>query len=169
MVRTGEFPARELAAELGEIGFLGMQLQGEHRGRNPVAYGLVELELEAGDRSPLVRLVQSALAMYAMDAFGSDEQKPSGSPGWRRAKRWMLGLSEPDTGSDPRSMRTGAPSGTEMSGCSGTKMWIINGSVSDVAIVWANTDDGTRGFAVPSDLQDSARPTSTRRCRSARP
>jgi glutaryl-CoA dehydrogenase len=155
----GEFPARELAKELGELGFLGMQLP-EIGGLGAVAYGLVELELEAGD-SGLRSFVSvtSALAMYAIHAFGSDEHK----------EEWLarlqsgdaigcFGLTEPDSGSDPSSMRTFAKRDGDDWVLSGTKMWITNGSVSDVAIVWANTDEGIRGFVVPCDAPGFSAP-----------
>ncbi len=148
----GVFPARELAIELGKLGFLGMQLP-EIGGLGAVAYGLVELELEAGD-SGLRSFVSvtSALAMYAIHAFGSEEQKAEWLPRLQSGEAiGCFGLSEPDSGSDPGSMRTSARRDGEDWVLSGTKMWITNGSCSDVAIVWANTDDGIRGFVVPCD------------------
>jgi glutaryl-CoA dehydrogenase len=150
-----EFPARELAKELGQLGFLGMQLPDESGEATvgPVGYGLAELELEAGD-SGLRSFVSvtSALAMYAIHSFGSDEQKAEWLPRMRTGDAiGCFGLSEPDSGSDPGSMRTFAKRDGDDWRLSGTKMWITNGSVSDVAIVWANTDDGIRGFAVPTD------------------
>jgi glutaryl-CoA dehydrogenase len=148
----GEFPARELATELGALGFLGMQLP-EIGGLGAVAYGLVELELEAGD-SGLRSFVSvtSALAMFAIHAFGSDEQKAEWLPRLQSGDAiGCFGLSEPDSGSDPGSMRTFAKRDGDDWILSGTKMWITNGSVSDVAIVWAHTDDGIHGFAVPCD------------------
>jgi glutaryl-CoA dehydrogenase len=155
----GEFPARELATELGKLGFLGMQLQ-EIGGLGAVAYGLVELELEAGD-SGLRSFVSvtSALAMYAIHTFGSDEQKAEWLPRLQSGEAiGCFGLSEPDSGSDPGSMRTFAKRDGDDWIVSGTKMWITNGSVSDVAIVWANTDDGIRGFAVPCDAPGFSAP-----------
>ncbi len=158
---AGDFPARELAKELGEMGFLGMQLHGEGMlGLNAVGYGLVELELEAGDSGLRSFVsVQSALAMFAILTYGSDEQRAE----------WLgrmtsgdaigcFGLSEPDSGSDPGSMRTFARRDGDDWVLSGTKMWITNGSVSDVAIVWANTDDGVRGFVVPCDAPGFSAP-----------
>ena len=155
----GEFPARELATELGKLGFLGMQLP-EIGGLGAVAYGLVELELEAGD-SGLRSFVSvtSALAMYAIHAFGSDEQKAEWLPKLQSGEAiGCFGLSEPDSGSDPGSMRTFAKRDGDDWILSGTKMWITNGGVSDVAIVWANTDDGIRGFAVPCDTPGFSAP-----------
>jgi glutaryl-CoA dehydrogenase len=155
----GEFPARELAAELGKLGFLGMQLP-EIGGLGAVAYGLVELELEAGD-SGLRSFVSvtSALAMFAINEFGSDEQKAEWLPKLRSGEAiGCFGLSEPDSGSDPGSMRTFAKRDGDDWVLNGTKMWITNGSCSDVAIVWANTDDGILGFVVPTDLPGFSAP-----------
>ncbi len=158
----GEFPARELAKELGgQLGFFGMQLDdGDGAAVGPVAYGLVELELEAGDSGLRSFVsVQSALAMYAIHRFGSDEQRAEWLPRMRSGEAiGCFGLSEPDSGSDPGSMRTAAKRDGDDWIISGTKMWITNGSVSDVAIVWANTDDGIRGFAVPCDLPGFSAP-----------
>jgi glutaryl-CoA dehydrogenase len=155
----GEFPARELAKELGKLGFLGMQLP-DIGGLGAVAYGLVELELEAGD-SGLRSFVSvtSALAMFAIHAFGSDEQKAEWLPRLHAGEAiGCFGLSEPDSGSDPGSMRTFAKRDGDDWVLNGTKMWITNGSCSDVAIVWANTDDGIRGFVVPSDAPGFSAP-----------
>jgi glutaryl-CoA dehydrogenase len=155
----GEFPARELAKEIGALGFLGMQLP-EVGGLGAVAYGLVELELEAGD-SGLRSFVSvtSALAMYGIHAFGSDEQKAEWIPRLQSGEAiGCFGLSEPDSGSDPGSMRTFARRDGDDWILSGTKMWITNGSVSDVAVVWANTDDGIRGFVVPCDVPGFSAP-----------
>jgi glutaryl-CoA dehydrogenase len=155
----GEFPARELAKELGQLGFLGMQLP-DIGGLGAVAYGLVELELEAGD-SGLRSFVSvtSALAMFAIHTFGSDEQKAEWLPRLQSGEAiGCFGLSEPDSGSDPGSMRTSAKRDGDDWILSGNKMWITNGSVSDVAIVWANTDDGIRGFVVPCDAPGFSAP-----------
>lgn len=151
---AGELPARELAAELGELGLLGMHLEGYGcAGTSAVAYGLACLELEAGDSGirSLVS-VQGSLAMYALHAFGSEEQKQQWLPGMA-AGRFVgcFGLTEPDHGSDPAGMRTRATRDGADWILNGAKMWITNGSVADVAIVWARTDDGIRGFAVPTD------------------
>jgi glutaryl-CoA dehydrogenase len=155
----GEFPARELAKEIGQLGFLGMQLP-DIGGLGAVAYGLVELELEAGD-SGLRSFVSvtSALAMFAIHAFGSDEHKAEWLPRLQSGEAiGCFGLSEPDSGSDPGSMRTFAKRDGDDWILSGTKMWITNGSVSDVAIVWAETDDGIRGFVVPCDAPGFSAP-----------
>jgi glutaryl-CoA dehydrogenase len=155
----GEFPARELAKELGELGFFGMQLPGIGD-LGAVAYGLVELELEAGDSGLRSFVsVQSALAMYAIHAFGSDEQKAYWLPRMASGDAiGCFGLSEPDSGSDPSSMRTNARRDGEDWILNGTKMWITNGGVSDVAVIWANTDDGIRGFLVPGDAAGFSAP-----------
>jgi glutaryl-CoA dehydrogenase len=155
----GEFPARELAKELGELGFFGMQLPGIGD-LGSVAYGLVELELEAGDSGLRSFVsVQSALAMHAIHAFGSDEQKAAWLPRMATGDAiGCFGLSEPDSGSDPGSMRTHARREGSDWVISGTKMWITNGSCSDVAVVWAITDDGIRGFLVPTDAPGFSAP-----------
>ncbi|MEU2782081.1 acyl-CoA dehydrogenase family protein [Streptomyces sp. NPDC007110] len=152
---NGELPQiRELARELGEIGALGMSLTGYGcASASAVQYGLACLELEAADSGirSLVS-VQGSLAMYAIHRFGSEEQKQTWLP--RMASGEVIGcfgLTEPDHGSDPASMRTYAKKdGTDWV-LSGRKMWITNGSVSGVAVVWAQTDDGIRGFVVPAD------------------
>ncbi|MFC7993715.1 acyl-CoA dehydrogenase family protein [Streptomyces pilosus] len=151
----GELPGiRELARELGGIGALGMSLDGYGcAGASAVQYGLACLELEAADSGirSLVS-VQGSLAMYAIHRFGSEEQKQQWLP--RMASGEVIGcfgLTEPDIGSDPGSMRTHARrDGTDWV-LNGRKMWITNGSVAGVAVVWARTDEGIRGFAVPTD------------------
>ncbi|GAA2576222.1 acyl-CoA dehydrogenase family protein [Dactylosporangium fulvum] len=142
----------ELAPELGKLGLLGMHLTGYGcAGTNAVSYGLACLELEAGD-SGLRSLVsvQGSLSMYSIWKYGSEEQKQEWLP--RLAAGQALGcfgLTEPDFGSNPAGMRTRAErSGTDWV-LTGNKMWITNGSVADVATVWARTDDGIRGFLVP--------------------
>ena len=132
----GEFPARDLAKELGELGFFLMQLDTEWTlGLNTVAYGLVELELEAGDSGLRSFVsVQSALAGYAIYRWGSDEQKAEWLPKMASGEAIAcFGLSEPDSGSDPGSMRTTAKKDGDDWILNGTKMWITNGSVSDIA------------------------------------
>jgi glutaryl-CoA dehydrogenase len=150
----GELPARELAVELGSLGLLGMHLQGYGcAGTSAVAYGLACLELEAGDSGirSLVS-VQGSLAMFALHAFGSEEQKQQWLPEMAAGRKiGCFGLTEPDFGSDPAGMRTRAVRSGDDWVLNGTKTWITNGSVADVAIVWARTDDGIRGFAVPTD------------------
>jgi glutaryl-CoA dehydrogenase len=151
---NGELPVRELAVELGELGLLGMHLSGYGcAGTSAVAYGLACLELEAGDSGirSLVS-VQGSLAMFALHAFGSEEMKSQWLAEMATGRKiGCFGLTEPDFGSDPAGMRTRAVrSGTDWI-INGTKMWITNGSVADLAVVWARTDEGIRGFAVPTD------------------
>ncbi|WP_149823344.1 acyl-CoA dehydrogenase family protein [Streptomyces tailanensis] len=159
---TGELPGiRELARELGDIGALGMSLSGYGcAGASAVQYGLACLELEAADSGirSLVS-VQGSLAMYAIHRFGSEAQKQQWLP--RMAAGEVIGcfgLTEPDHGSDPASMRTYAKRDGGDWVLGGRKMWITNGSVAGVAVVWARTDDGIRGFVVPTDSPGFAAP-----------
>jgi glutaryl-CoA dehydrogenase len=142
----------ELARELGTIGVLGMHLEGYGcAGTSATAYGLACLELEAGDSGirSLVS-VQGSLAMYAIHRWGSEEQKLQWLPGMAAGEAiGCFGLTEPDSGSDPASMRTRARRDGADWILHGQKMWITNGSVADVAVVWARTDEGVRGFLVP--------------------
>jgi len=144
---------RETARGLGSLGLLGMHLEGYGcAGASAVAYGLACLELEAGD-SGLRSLVsvQGSLSMFAIWRYGSEEQKQEWLPRMAAGEAiGCFGLTEPDAGSDPGSMRTRARRDGDDWILSGTKMWITNGSVADVAVVWARTDDGVRGFLVPS-------------------
>ena len=152
---SGRVPARDLARELGALGLLGMHLQGYGcTGTNAVSYGLACLELEAADSGirSLVS-VQGSLAMYAIWRFGTEEHKQQWLPAMARGQAiGCFGLTEPDAGSDPAGMRTKARRDGDDWLLDGTKMWITNGSVADVAVVWARTDDGVRGFLVPTDL-----------------
>jgi len=142
----------ELAKELGDLGVLGMHLEGYGcAGASATAYGLACLELEAGDSGirSLVS-VQGSLAMYAIHRWGSEAQKQEWLPKMAAGEAiGCFGLTEPDAGSDPGSMRTFARRDGEDWILHGQKMWITNGSVADVAVVWANTDEGVRGFLVP--------------------
>ena len=151
---TGEIPARQLARELGELGVLGMHLEGYGcQGTSAVAYGLACLELEAGDSGirSLVS-VQGSLAMYAIHAFGSEEQKLQWLPGMAAGELiGCFGLTEPDYGSNPGGMITNAKRDGDDWILNGAKMWITNGNVADVAVVWARTEEGIRGFIVPTD------------------
>ncbi len=150
---SGEIPARELAKELGEIGLLGMHLEGYGcAGMSAVAYGLACLELEAGDSGirSLVS-VQGSLAMYAIHAFGSEDQKNQWLPSMAAGDSiGCFGLTEADFGSNPGGMRTVATRDGDEWVLNGSKMWITNGNVADVAVVWARTEDGIRGFVVPT-------------------
>ncbi|HET8969529.1 MAG TPA: acyl-CoA dehydrogenase family protein [Candidatus Nanopelagicales bacterium] len=151
---AGQLPARELARELGGLGVLGMHLTGYGcAGTSALVYGLACQELEAGD-SGLRSLVsvQGSLAMFAIHAFGSDEHKDRWLPAMARGEAiGCFGLTEPDFGSDPAGMRTSARRDGDDWVLDGTKMWITNGSIADVAVVWARTDEGIRGFVVPTD------------------
>ena len=149
----GRLP-RELAGELGALGVLGMHLEGYGcAGASATAYGLVCQELEAGDSGLRSFVsVQGSLAMFAIWRFGSEEQKQEWLPRMAAGEAiGCFGLTEPDAGSDPGSMRTTAKRDGDDWVLNGTKMWITNGSLSDVAVVWARTDDGVRGFLVPRD------------------
>jgi glutaryl-CoA dehydrogenase len=151
---AGRIPARELAKELGTLGVLGMHLEGYGcQGTSAVAYGLACLELEAGDSGirSLVS-VQGSLAMYAIHAFGSEEQKQEWLPRMAAGDAiGCFGLTEADFGSNPSGMRTSAKRDGDDWVLDGSKMWITNGNVADVAVVWARTDEGIRGFVVPTD------------------
>ncbi|MBO4205085.1 acyl-CoA dehydrogenase family protein [Micromonospora echinofusca] len=151
---AGTVPARELAREFGRLGLLGMHLTGYGcAGASAVAYGLACLELEAGDSGirSLVS-VQGSLAMYAIWRYGSEEQKQRWLPAMAAGEAiGCFGLTEPDHGSDPASMATRARrDGTDWV-LTGGKMWITNAPIADVGVIWARTDDGVRGFAVPMD------------------
>ncbi|MFJ2867891.1 acyl-CoA dehydrogenase family protein [Kitasatospora sp. NPDC087314] len=144
--------ARELAPEMGALGLLGMHLDGYGcAGTNAVSYGLACLELEAADsgfRSFVS--VQGSLAMYSIHRWGSEEQKQEWLP--RLAAGTAIGcfgLTEPDFGSNPAGMRTRAVRDGGDWILNGSKMWITNGGIADVATVWADTDEGVRGFLVP--------------------
>jgi len=151
---SGELPAREIARGLGGLGVLGMHLEGYGcAGTSAVAYGLACLELEAVDSGirSLVS-VQGSLAMFALHAYGSEEHKNEWLPRLAAGEAiGCFGLTEPDFGSNPSGMRTAAKRDGSDWVLNGTKMWITNGGVADVAVVWAQTDDGIRGFVVPTD------------------
>jgi glutaryl-CoA dehydrogenase len=167
---TGSIPARDLAKELGALGLLGMHLEGYGcAGTTATAYGLACMELEAGDSGvrSLVS-VQGSLAMYAVWRYGSDQQKEEWLPRMAAGEAiGCFGLTEADFGSDPGSMRTRARRDGSGEGADwildGTKMWITNGSVADVAVVWAQTDDRIRGFVVPTDTPGFSAPAIKRK------
>src|SRR5689334_5376360 len=151
---SGTLPARELAQEFGTLGVLGMHLTGYGmQGATASQYGLVCAEIEAVD-SGLRSLVsvQGSLAMFAIHAYGSEEQKQRWLPAMAAGQAiGCFGLTEADSGSDPSSMRTRARRDGSDWLLDGSKMWITNGSVADVSVVWARTDDGVRGFLVEKD------------------
>ncbi|GAA1638529.1 acyl-CoA dehydrogenase family protein [Saccharothrix algeriensis] len=151
---TGHAPVRELARDFGALGLLGMHLDGYGcAGSSAVAYGLACMELEAADSGvrSLVS-VQGSLAMYAIWKYGSEEQKQRWLPGMAKGELiGCFGLTEPDHGSDPAAMATRARRDGDGWVLHGGKMWITNAPVADVAVIWARTDDGVRGFAVPTD------------------
>ncbi len=149
----GTFP-HEIARDMGKLGLLGMHLEGYGcAGTSATAYGLACLELEAGDSGTRSFVsVQGSLAMFPIWKFGSEEQKQDWLP--RMAAGEVIGcfgLTEPDSGSDPSSMRTTARRDGSDWILDGTKMWITNGNVADLAIIWARTEGGIRGFIVPTD------------------
>ncbi|MET0200202.1 MAG: acyl-CoA dehydrogenase family protein [Rhodococcus fascians] len=150
----GTVPARELAKELGALGLLGMHLEGYGcAGTSATAYGLACLELEAMDSGirSLVS-VQGSLAMFAIWKYGSEEQKQQWLPGMAEGSLiGCFGLTEADYGSNPGGMRTRARKDGSDWVLNGSKMWITNGPVADVAVVWAQTDEKIRGFVVPTD------------------
>jgi glutaryl-CoA dehydrogenase len=161
---AADLPSRDLAREMGALGLLGMHLRGYGcAGTNAVSYGLACLELEAADSGiRSLASVQGSLAMFAIHRFGSETHREEWLP--RMATGELIGcfgLTEPDAGSDPGAMRTRARrDGTDWV-LDGTKMWITNGSIADVAIVWAQTDDGIRGFVVPTDAAGFSAPKIT--------
>ncbi|MEV8638755.1 acyl-CoA dehydrogenase family protein [Streptosporangium sp. NPDC051023] len=156
------FPTRELAPLLGSLGLLGMHLDGYGcAGLDAVSYGIACRELEAGDSGLRSFVsVQGSLAMFPIWKYGSAEQKEQWLPRMSAGEAiGCFGLTEPDHGSDPATMRTHAkqdPSGDWI--LNGSKMWITNGSVADVAVVWAQTEDGIRGFVVPTDTPGFSAP-----------
>ena len=163
---SGQIPARELAKELGALGLLGMHLEGYGcAGTSATAYGLACLELEAADSGirSLVS-VQGSLAMFAIHRWGSEEQKQQWLPRMAAGEAiGCFGLTEPDFGSNPAGMRTQARRDGDDWVLNGTKMWITNSPVADVAVVWAQTDreagsKGIRGFIVPTDTPGFSAP-----------
>ncbi|MGI8624868.1 MAG: acyl-CoA dehydrogenase family protein [Solirubrobacteraceae bacterium] len=157
----GELPARELARAFGGLGLLGMHLEGYGcAGASVMSYGLAVMELEAADSGirSLVS-VQGSLAMYAIWRYGSEEQKREWLPRMAAGDAvGCFGLTEPDFGSNPGGMRTRARRDGGDWVLNGQKMWITNGSIADVAVVWARTDDGVRGFVVPTDAPGLSAP-----------
>ncbi|MBV9526067.1 MAG: acyl-CoA dehydrogenase family protein, partial [Candidatus Dormibacteraeota bacterium] len=151
----GTFP-RELMAEVAELGLLGMHLKGHGcAGTSATAYGVACEEMEAGDSAVRSFIsVQGSLAMFPIWKFGSDEQKERWLPQMAAGKViGCFGLTEPDAGSDPATMRTHARRDGDDWILDGTKMWITNGSIADIAVIWANTDSGIRGFIVERGMR----------------
>ncbi|MGX1673037.1 acyl-CoA dehydrogenase family protein [Streptomyces sp. NPDC055400] len=159
---SGELPAlRELAREFGEMGLLGMHLEGYGcAGMSARAYGIACRELEATDSGLRSFVsVQGSLAMFAIHRFGSEEQKQEWLPRMAAGEAiGCFGLTEPDHGSDPSSMTTRARRDGDDWILDGRKMWITNGSVAAVAVVWAQTEDGVRGFVVPTETPGFSAP-----------
>ncbi|ROO91061.1 glutaryl-CoA dehydrogenase [Actinocorallia herbida] len=150
---SGNLPVRELARAMGGLGLFGMHLQGYGcAGSGAVAYGIACRELEAADSGLRSFVsVQGSLAMAAIHKYGSEEQKQRWLPGMAAGELiGCFGLTEPDHGSDPGSMRTRARRDGSDWILNGAKMWITNGSVADVAVVWARTEEGVNGFLVPA-------------------
>jgi glutaryl-CoA dehydrogenase len=150
----GYVPARDLAKEFGALGLLGMHIDGYGcAGATATQYGVACLELEAGDSGARSFVsVQGSLAMFAIHRWGSEEQKQQWLPRMAAGEALgCFGLTEADFGSDPGGMRTRARRDGKDWVLDGTKMWITNGSIADLAVIWAQTDDGIRGFLVPTD------------------
>ncbi|MCH6559226.1 acyl-CoA dehydrogenase family protein [candidate division KSB1 bacterium] len=148
--RDGTFPI-QLIAQLGKLGLLGSNLQGYGcAGLNNVAYGLINQELERGDSGlRSFASVQGSLVMYSIHQFGSEEQKQKWLPKLANGEAvGCFGLTEPDSGSNPDSMRTRVEKTKNGWLLNGSKMWITNGSLADVAVIWAKTENGIRGFLV---------------------
>jgi glutaryl-CoA dehydrogenase len=150
---TARFPV-EIIPEMARLGLLGMHLKGYGcPGRSAVDYGLAALELEAGDSGLRTFVsVQGSLAMSAIYKHGSEEQKTEWLPGMAAGTTiGCFGLTEPDSGSDPASMKTFAKRDGDDWVITGHKRWIGLGTIADVAIVWTQTDDGVRGFIIPTN------------------
>ena len=147
------FPS-ELIKPLAELGVLGSSIDGYGcPGMNAIIYGLICKEMEKGDSGMRSFVsVQSSLVMYPIYAFGSEEQKQEWLPKLASAEAiGCFGLTESQGGSDPANMNTHAKKNGDDWVINGSKMWITNGSIADVAIIWAHTDDGVRGFIVETD------------------
>lgn len=146
----GRFPA-DLVPRIAELGLLGSSIEGyDCAGLNSICYGLICQELERGDSGLRSFVsVQSSLVMYPIHRFGSEEQKQRWLPAMARGEAiGCFGLTEPHGGSDPSNMKTRARQEGDEWVINGAKMWITNGSIADVAVVWAMTDDGVAGFLV---------------------
>ncbi len=151
---------RELATELGDLGLLGMHLHGYGcAGASAVSYGVACTELEAGDSGlRSFASVQGSLAMFALHSFGSEEHKNQWLPSMAQGTAiGCFALTEPDFGSNPSGMRTSARCDGSDWILDGTKTWITNGGIADVAVVWARTAEGIRGFCVPAETKGFSR------------
>ncbi len=152
----GVFP-KDLIPEMAELGLLGSSLPGEYgcAGMNAVSYGLICQELERGDSGiRSFASVQSSLCMYPIYAYGNEAQRKRWLPGMAAGKViGCFGLTEPHGGSDPANMKTTAKKDGGDWILNGSKMWITNGNLADIAIVWAQTDEGIQGFVVEKDMQ----------------
>jgi glutaryl-CoA dehydrogenase len=149
------FP-RELVTAVAELGLLGSSIHGYGcAGLNGVSYGLICQELERGDSGLRSFVsVQSSLCMYPIYAYGSEEQKQRWLPGMAKGEViGCFGLTEPHGGSDPANMKTHARKQGKDWVLNGAKMWITNGSIADIAVVWARTDEGIRGFLVEKNFK----------------
>ncbi|MGA9746525.1 MAG: acyl-CoA dehydrogenase family protein [Nocardioides sp.] len=156
---TATLPAEELIPRLAGLGLFGMHLEGYGcAGTSATAYGIACRELEAVDTGLRSFVsVQGSLAMYAIHRWGSEEHKQEWLPRMAAGEAiGCFGLTESDAGSDPGSMRTRAKRDGDDWVLNGTKMWITNGTLAQVAVVWAQTDDGIRGFVVPTDTEGFA-------------
>src|SRR5690349_20115173 len=161
---AGQVPVRELTREFAKVGLLGMHLTGYGcAGASAVAYGLACLEAEAADSGVRSLIsVQGSLAMFGIWRWGSEAQKDEWLPRMAAGEAiGCFGLTEPDHGSDPGSMTTRARRDGDDWVLNGSKMWITNGSIADVAVVWANAGEengGIRGFVVPTDTPGFSAP-----------
>ena len=154
------FP-KELIPQIAALGLLGSSIKGYGcAGLNAVSYGLICQELERGDSGIRSFVsVQSSLCMYPIHAFGSEEQKQKYLPGMARGELiGCFGLTEPHGGSDPANMKTHAKKKAGDWVLNGSKMWITNGAIADLAIVWAQTSEGIRGFIVEKGMKGFAAP-----------
>ncbi|MBC2681382.1 acyl-CoA dehydrogenase family protein [Corynebacterium anserum] len=158
---SATLPAKELGPQFGQLGALGMHLEGYGcPGASAVAYGLACMEIEAVDSGLRSFVsVQGSLAMFAIHHWGSDEQKEKYLPKMAAGEYLgCFGLTEPDAGSDPASMKTRAVKDGDEWILNGTKMWITNSPVADVAVVWARTEDGYAGFILEPDMEGFSAP-----------
>lgn len=158
---NGSLPVEHLSPQFGELGALGMHLEGyDCPGTSAVAYGLACMEIEAVDSGLRSFVsVQGSLAMFAIHHWGSEEQKQKYLPKMAAGEYiGCFGLTEPDAGSDPASMKTRAVRDGDDWILNGTKMWITNSPIADVAVVWARTDEGFAGFILEKGMEGFSAP-----------